>query len=83
MNIGEISKPNADRSQINKKLKVAESEPVVATEAISDLVELSKESQQRYREELKKGEAKSGKEADGVIDSENQQEGSKSIDVTA
>lgn len=54
VNIGEISKPSVDRAQVDKKLKVNQSDPVLKTQVISDLVKLSEESQQKYQQEHNK-----------------------------
>ncbi len=54
MNIGEISKPSVDRTQVDKKLKVDQPDPVLKTQVTSDLVKLSEESQKRYQQEKKK-----------------------------
>ena len=63
MNIGEISKPSVDGAQIDKKLKVKQTDPVLETQATSDLVELSEESQKRYQQESKKSKTLSTKVA--------------------
>lgn len=67
MNIGEISKPSADRSQISKKLKVTEPSLIGETDEVSDLVELSKEYQERFKEEQsKKDKNIAAKEGDSI-----------------
>lgn len=54
VNIGEISKPSVDRTQVDKKLRVDQPDPVLKTQVISDKVKLSEESQKRYQQESKK-----------------------------
>jgi hypothetical protein len=54
VNIGEISKPSVDRTQVDKKLRVDQPDPVLKTQVISDRVKLSEESQKRYQQESKK-----------------------------
>ena len=51
MNIGEISKPTVDRARIKKKLDVKPSEPIVPSKKVSDFVELSEESRQKYEKD--------------------------------
>jgi hypothetical protein len=70
MNIGEISKPSVDRTQVDKKLKVEQADPVLKTQVISDLVKLSDESQKRYQQEHKK--SKTGLDKDKLeVDPDN------------
>ena len=51
MNIGEISKPTVDRTQIKKKFDVKSSELIAPSKKVSDLIELSEESRHKYEEE--------------------------------
>lgn len=65
MNIGEISKPTADRAQIKKKLDVKNSEPIAPSGKVSDLVELSVESRDKYEKDQKeRNSSKNNRSAD-------------------
>ncbi len=52
MNIGEISKPTVDRTQIKKKLDVKPSEPITPSRKVSDLIDLSEESRDKYEKKI-------------------------------
>jgi len=48
MNIGEISKPSVERTQVKKSLKPRSTDAIAPSRAVSDQVELSEESRQKY-----------------------------------
>jgi len=54
INIGEISKPSVDRTEIKRSRNVDPTDPIIPTKEVSDMVELSEESRHRYEEELEK-----------------------------
>ncbi len=54
MNIGEISKPSVERSEIKAKPKLPLTSPVEATPPISDKLDLSDAARRRYKEYQKK-----------------------------
>jgi len=80
MNIGEISKPSADRSQLKKKLAVRATDPVTPTQAVSDLVELSDESRHKFDQEQAKSSRKKNKH-DLVSEDDQSERTSHIIDI--
>jgi len=53
MNIGEISKPSVERTQVKKSLKPRSTDAIAPSRAVSDQVELSEESRQKYNADSK------------------------------
>ncbi len=53
MNIGEISKPSVDRTQISKKLELQSANPVAESKQVLDSVHLSDESKRRSKKREK------------------------------
>jgi len=81
MNIGEISKPTVDRSQIKKSLKVKLTDPVGSSDAVSDLVELSEESRYKYQKEQSKHHSDDKKPPQVSSDDGSSAQISNSIDI--
>ena len=83
VNIGEISKPTADRSQIKKKLRVSKLDSVAKTGEDSDIVELSQESLDRYEEHLNSHHHDLTSSKDESITKDKAEKATKSIDFRA
>lgn len=82
MNIGEISKPSVDRTQIKKTFKTRLTDPVAPSKAVSDLVELSEEARHKYEEDKAK-DLQRKKRRHLIIDDEGETTANPSIDLEA
>ena len=79
MNIGEISKPSVDRSKIKKKLDVKSTVPILPSEKVGDLVELSEESRHKYEQDSAFHQSLDAKKSELAEETYGNQK--KSIDV--